>query len=377
MKIAFILHDLSLTGAPKIGLDMAAIMARDHDVYLVSKKDGPLRSVAEEKDFKEVRIIKTSHEYEKLSLSSRVAQYQTYLEDIRADYVYINSIASADWAAACRDLSIPFALHGHEMRAEIRSLAISGIFQLSDAASADLIVSASEECAKDTRSELHLGNRPIFNFGVGIDCEIVGEKARGQVPQAVNVAGSLLNLAKDFGGRKRVAMCGVACERKGADLFWQLAKRCPDMDFLWIGPWDDDVAKPVNPALPLNKESGIDNLYWTNMLSNPYPALKASDLFMLSSREDPNPLVVPEAMSLGLPVCTFSETGGSRVWTERFGFSMAGKVSPARMENFVRRFFSQDDWNYNPSDLFLAEADIHNKVKDLMERLAESGSVNS
>lgn len=367
MKIVFVLHDLSLTGAPKIGVDMAAIMAQDHDVYLVSKKDGPLRAFAEEMKFRDVRVICTSHEYEKLSLSNRVLQYEKYLEEIRPDYVYVNSIASADWATACRDLDIPFTVHSHEMSVDIRSLAMIGIFQLADISAAHLIVSASEECARDTRKELHLRTRAIYNFGVGIDCGIVAQKAAEGLPEAVNANGEALEWrGSALLDRKRVAMCGVACERKGADLFWQLAERCPEFDFLWVGPWDDEIGKAINPAISLNQKKRLPNLYWTNMLSNPYPAIGAADLFILSSRDDPNPLVVPEAMSLGLPVCTFADTGGSRIWTERFGFSMAGRIDVDRMEVFIRRFFGHNGGDYVLPDEFAQEADIHRKMEDLL-----------
>lgn len=367
MKIAFILHDFSLTGAPKIGVDMAAIMAKTHDVYLASKKDGPLRAFAEEQEFKDVRIIPTSHEYKLLPLSNRVVSYLSYLEEIRPDYVYVNSIASADWAAACRELHIPFALHSHEMRVDIKALQNIGVFRPTDTHAAHLVISASEECGSDTRSELGLGELAIYNFGVGIDCNAVNRKAHEQTPKAVNAIGKSLKWADSEAlDRKRVVMCGVACERKGADLFWHLAERCPELDFVWVGPWDDDIGQPINPAIPLNKKKKLANLYWTNMLSNPYPAIRASDLFMLSSRDDPNPLVVPEAMSLGLPVCTFADTGGSRVWTERFGFSMAGKIDVDRMEAFARRFFQQDHSIFRIEDEFYIESDIHNKMKQLM-----------
>lgn len=373
MKIAFVLHDLSMTGAPKIGVDMAAIMARHHDVYLVSKKDGPLRGFAEEMNFKDVRVIRTSHEYEKLSLSNRVLQYETYMEEIRPDYVYVNSIAAADWATACRDMNIPFALHSHEMSVDIKSLAMIGIFQFADVAAANLIISASEECARDTRRELRLGSRAIYNFGVGIDCAVVARKAAEARPVAVNADGNHLEWSGSNAlDRRRVAMCGVACERKGADLFWQLAERCPEADFLWIGPWDDEISKGINPAIRLNKSKRLPNLYWTNMLSNPYPAIGAADLFMLSARDDPNPLVVPEAMSLGLPVCTFTDTGGSRVWTERFGFSMAGRIEVDRMEGFLRRFFDHDGGSYAVPDGFTEEADIHKKMDGLMALITEN-----
>jgi len=367
MKIAFILHDLSMTGAPKIGVDMAAIMAQEHDIYLVSKREGPLRALAEAQNFEDVRVIPTSHEYELLPLRARVISYLAYLEEVRPDYVYINSIASGDWAAACRELSIPFALHAHEMRMDFQALQNIGVFRPTDIHAAHLVISASEECGNDTRSELDLGAREIYNFGVGIDCGEVARKAREQAPRAVNAAGKQLQwTGSDALDRKRVVMCGVACERKGADLFWELAERCPEMDFLWIGPWDDDIGRPVNPAITLNKKKKLSNLYWTNMLANPYPAIRAADLFMLTSRVDPNPLVVPEAMSLGLPVCAFTDTGGSRVWTERFGFSLAGEIDVDRMETFTRRFFEQGHGIFNLPDEFGQEADIHNKMKLLM-----------
>lgn len=368
MKIVFILHDFSLTGAPKIGVDMAAIMAREHHVYLVSKKDGPLRASAEALDFKDVRVIPTSHEYEFLSFSNRVKRYLVYLEEIRPDYVYVNSIASADWATACRELDIPFAVHSHEMRLGIRELENIGVFRPSDIGSAHLVVSASEECGNDTRSELALGALPIYNFGVGIDCNVVARKADEPLPSAVNFAGKQVSwTGSEALERKRIVMCGVACERKGADLFWQLAQRCPEFDFVWVGPWDDDIGSPINPAIPLSKAGKLANLFWTNILSNPYPAIRASDLFMLTSRDDPNPLVVPEAISLGLPVCTFTETGGSRVWTERFGFSMVGKIDVDRMDAFIRRFFQQEEQAFRITEPFMREADINLKMRSLMD----------
>ncbi|NKJ40947.1 glycosyltransferase [Novosphingobium sp. SG720] len=367
MKIAFILHDLSMTGAPKIGVDMAAIMAQEHDIYLVSKKEGPLRAFAEQQNFKDVRVIPTSYEYEHTPLRARVARYLDYLEEVQPDYVYVNSIASGDWAPACRELNIPFALHAHEMSVDFQALQNIGVFRPTDIHAAHLVVSASEECGNDTRSELDLGGQMIYNFGVGIDCGAVARKAREPLPEALNAVGKRLQwTGSEALERKRVVMCGVACERKGADLFWQLAERCPEMDFVWVGPWDDEIGRSTNPAIPLNKKKRLANLYWTNMLSNPYPAIRAADLFMLSSRVDPNPLVVPEAMSLGLPVCTFAETGGSRVWTERFGFSLAGKIEVDRMENFTRRFFNQGHGQFTLPDEFVQEADIHSKMKSLM-----------
>ncbi len=44
--------------------------------------------------------------------------------------------------------------------------------------------------------------------------------------------------------------------------------------------------------------------------TNPFPYFKAADIVVVPSREDPFPLVVLEAMSLGKPTVIFKEAGG-------------------------------------------------------------------
>ncbi|MCE7798400.1 hypothetical protein LWE61_17825 [Sphingobium sufflavum] len=370
MKIAFILHDFSLTGAPKIGLDIASILSRRHTVSLVSKKDGPLRAFAEKAGLSDVAMINTSHETSRLSLSSRVELYEDYLKRFKPDLVYINSLAAADWASACYMLEIPFLVHVHEMRSGIRALAVEGIYSIGDIRHANLVLSASEECGRDARDELLLGSRSIVNFGVSIDCAAVARKSLEEPAKAVNARKTILaDTPKDGRTRPLIAMCGQSCLRKGSDMFWELALRVPECDFLWVGPWDDDTSKVVNPALAMNSERPLDNLYWTGLLANPYSSIVRADLFMLTAREDPNPLVVPEALSLGVPVCSFVNTGGSRFWTERYGFSLAGAVSTDRMESFLRKLLAQTPLDAQPTAAFFEEADIEGKVQELLQEI--------
>ena len=120
-------------------------------------------------------------------------------------------------------------------------------------------------------------------------------------------------------------MCGVAVPRKGPDIFWEVAKALPEYDFVWIGSWDDDdYVRNNNNALSLNEQEPLGNLYWTNSLTNPYTALNQIDLFTLTSREDPNPLVVLEAIALDKPAVTFTKTGASLSIS---GFSTTSTVS--------------------------------------------------
>jgi glycosyltransferase involved in cell wall biosynthesis len=115
--------------------------------------------------------------------------------------------------------------------------------------------------------------------------------------------------------------CGTVDRRKGADLFVEVARRVledahgdEETCFVWVG-------------------AGRDNQYdstafWTRFEQNRVPSLKhrvrfigeresaepyfmAADLFLMTSRADPFPCVVHEAMSCGLAVIGFENATGS------------------------------------------------------------------
>ena len=145
----------------------------------------------------------------------------------------------------------------------------------------------------------------------------------------------------------------------------------PELDFVWIGPWDDPASRQVNPAFALNIREPADNLYWTNSVANPYPLIANGGLFVLTSREDPNPLVVPEAIALGVATLCFSGTGGSTAWTDLFGFSLSGDVDPMRIVQFAQRFFAHSDFSWPASPGFLEAIDLRSKVPDLISRVMQ------
>jgi len=99
--------------------------------------------------------------------------------------------------------------------------------------------------------------------------------------------------------------------RKGADLFIQLARivcqRRPGVNFVWLG-------SPAVEADQLEHDvrlSGLsDRLRLTGVVANAVDYLSAADLFALTSREDPYPLICLEAAALGKPIICFADAGG-------------------------------------------------------------------
>ena len=105
---------------------------------------------------------------------------------------------------------------------------------------------------------------------------------------------------------------GFGDHRKGMDLFLEIAQKVCVQEkraaFLWLGevePQYEEAAEKI-----CRKNSYGDRILLAGPDSDVYQYYAGSDLFLLTSREDPFPTVVMEAMNAGLPVAAFREGGG-------------------------------------------------------------------
>ena len=109
--------------------------------------------------------------------------------------------------------------------------------------------------------------------------------------------------------------CGQIHPRKGVDLFVQTAAGVlsqagtESVHFVWIGDGTvDDTRWIVHDidALPCR-----DRIHLVSSKPDIQPYFEASDIYVLSSREDPYPIVCVQAMAAGLPVIAFDDVGGA------------------------------------------------------------------
>ncbi|MDQ6675558.1 MAG: glycosyltransferase family 4 protein [Chloroflexota bacterium] len=124
-------------------------------------------------------------------------------------------------------------------------------------------------------------------------------------------------IAKQLGiraGAPIVLGCGQASQRKGYDLFIQMARLVTqqtggkEVHFIWIGENDGDF---TSECLEDVERCGLAERVHTQTAQG-YPGLfyAAADVFALPSREDPFPTACLEAMEAGLPVVAFEAAGG-------------------------------------------------------------------
>ncbi|MBR0560122.1 glycoside hydrolase family 99-like domain-containing protein [Neokomagataea sp. TBRC 2177] len=108
---------------------------------------------------------------------------------------------------------------------------------------------------------------------------------------------------------KLIIGIGYADIRKGFDLFIQLWRNLPSTTHaVWLGDIDPTLHKGL--ARDLEYASKSKRFHLLGHVKNINEWLSAADFFTLTSREDPYPSVVLEAIAAGLPCLAFNETGG-------------------------------------------------------------------
>jgi hypothetical protein len=89
MRTAVVCHEASLTGAPKLGFDIAAYLAERHEVTLISKKDGPLMGQLHFRErIQNYQITNTSHELSKTPFSRQVKMAMESLNEIAPNLLW-------------------------------------------------------------------------------------------------------------------------------------------------------------------------------------------------------------------------------------------------------------------------------------------------
>lgn len=124
-----------------------------------------------------------------------------------------------------------------------------------------------------------------------------------------------------------VGASGYSYWRKGNDVFLQVAryvtKHYPDLDieYRWVGNEYKD--KPIIDA-DIEKMKLQKHVFFIGQKDNPAKAYNDFDVFLMTSREDPFPLVCIEVAHLKKPIICFEKASGTAEVIKQGG----GKVLP-------------------------------------------------
>ncbi|RCH54704.1 hypothetical protein DJ568_09430 [Mucilaginibacter hurinus] len=319
-KILFVSHDASRTGAPLV-LKHLMHWLKDHADFEFSIliKDGGETDI--EKDFATLAPVykwapgtpgSTWPQRAISKLSSRLFDkpiYKSYPRQLRSqnfDLIYLNTVASTELLPYLKEQhNCPVILHVHENEYSIKTY-------YPESLTADYLQLINHYIVVSEST----GSNLAENFGIPAEKislvnAFVPVKEIKMPGKKAGLVKSELGIHDDF----IVGGCGVTSWRKGVDIFIQLAlliKKAPHgkkIRFVWIGHLEYFFKNQLAYEL---KRLGLthDDIIFTGSVTNPQDYFQIFDVFALTSREDPFPLVCLEAAALAKPVIYFENAGG-------------------------------------------------------------------
>lgn len=330
-KVLFIGHAASRSGAPILLLQFLAWLKTNSNLRFDAKVvlDGPL--------LEDMRAVAPTEVIDKVpSVSARVARklvgadrwsergnktFQRAVARGAYDLVYVNTIVPAREIGLISALGIPIVCHVHELDfAMMQMVGEAGIQRLIPAvthfiAASNAVGDYLHERWTIPRAKISV----IHEFTSPPERTLENAELRRRTRAELGVKDAEI----------LVGSCGTLDWRKGADLFLQVARLVsargisPAIKFVWVG---------ANPSHPDTKRflhdvrvAGLDgSVRVIDAVPEPNRYFQAMDVFALTSREDPFPLVMLEAAMAGLPVVCFAGSGGGPEFVE----ADAGLVAP-------------------------------------------------
>jgi len=151
----------------------------------------------------------------------------------------------------------------------------------------------------------------------------------------------------------------------------ELAGKNNKFHFIWIG----NIAPSLEPWFKLDMETpALKNCFhhvaFTSEISLYY---QAADIFVLTSREDPLPSVVIDALANGLPVVAFDKCGG---YVDLINSKQKGELVPygdvEAMANVIERIVNDktmhtEEAKKQRSEPIIREFDFKQYVSNIMD----------
>jgi glycosyltransferase involved in cell wall biosynthesis len=297
LKVLVIGHDAHLAGAQTLLLSLLQEWNREKkfEVKVILRDGGVLREGYEKQgDVKVITDFKNSEANE--DLYSEILKWAP-------DIILSSTVTNGQLLAQLRQEGFhqPIITYTHELQNSIERWATGKIME-ETLLNTDFFLAGSPEVAKNLISTHDVNRDKVEVVNGFIDSWDESQKPSVEQTQlSKNNLGIKNNDLVVFG-------CGTTDWRKGTDLFLEIAKVCigqnENLKFVWIG---GDAEKYNEIAI----SSGLHEKAF--FLANTPQSRRyyyCGDIFLLSSREDPFPLVALEAADAGLPIVCFEGAGG-------------------------------------------------------------------
>jgi glycosyltransferase involved in cell wall biosynthesis len=309
-KIVVVSHDAHLDGAPLLILHVAQVLKREFgmEVTTILLGDGPLRS-----EFEKIGpLVDFTRPHWRSAMSKTVANARTsQLRQVRTagyGHAICNTTVSGALIPLLHENGFKTLMLVHELPILLKQLNLTEVAAAA-AGLADRVVFPAT-FVKDRFNEVAAveeGRSAIRPQGL-----YRANPFRNNRAPARERLAKLIGLE---GNAPIVVGAGPADRRKGIDIFCQVAslvvRDVPEARFVWLGDDDKDLARDCKAWLDVLGLSS--KVHFLGLVKDPevYAShVAAANVFLMTSREDPFPSVVLEAMAVGIPVVGFQDAGG-------------------------------------------------------------------
>jgi glycosyltransferase involved in cell wall biosynthesis len=336
-KILFVSHDANRAGAQLFLLSiMKYFKASGTEVILLVINDwGNLKSELESQF--EVHYVNQTTKPKKNSLfGGKKTAFEIIQNRHQIDLIYLNTIASVELLPKLNSLfSAPIISHIHELQYSIAQYGSINSMELLFDFSTRIIA-----CSQAVADNLFLYKstnrlRVVHSFVENVE---ILETCKKSDKAAFRAKYGLSN------EKIWVCACGNADWRKAPDIFLQIAaatlKKSNKFGFLWIGiPNEGEQISQLK--YDANKFGISDSIKWISPTKEAVEIINASDVFLVSSREDPFPLVVLEAALSDKPILGFKNTGGADEFIDETCGSKVDYLDVAQMSSEILKLDSE------------------------------------
>lgn len=300
-KVLLLVNELTLTGAPKSGLDIFEKLKEELEIRTVSLRGGPIKSSYQQ--LGPLAVITDLSQWGKLSyqLKSRLQKFlwSFVLLQWRPDLIYVNSAVALRIAKILRLPRANVLLHVRELHSLLREHVQDSPELLLNWPSR--YIAASHAVCGMLKDCYHIPEEKItviHSFVVEDD------------PWFQPSSHQVLN-------KSRFVIGGVGGSdwRKGMLLWLQMAVKLKQMipqkpiQFVWVGAADNSSSMLIKEmACKMGMGGSIEFL---GLVENPTNLFSSFDILAFTSLEDACPRVVLECMMLKIPVVCFEGGGGA------------------------------------------------------------------
>ena len=351
-RLLAVSHEGSQTGAPIVLVTLLEWLRANADVsiHTLLIDDGPMRprfeaigtvsAVTDRPGAQTLGFLERGLEY-RGNLRARklpaALRYRAALATLgRFDIVYLNSITTLDLLPYLKGSPRVLA-HSHEGPVTIKDWGRTHD-PMASRLTPDRWIAVSDDTAEAIRDLPGAGSADVVMHHPFIDVEAA--RSNRKSPEDLADLRSSLGIPLDAA---IVVGSGSVERRKGPDLFLQLAcevrRNRPTgqvpVHFVWVG---GDFTGPEWRLLQADIERcDASHLHVTGHVSDPRPYFQLADVFALTSREDPYPLVCLEHAALEVPIVAYTSSGIRTLLTNAGPEAAAGVIPYLDVCSMARR----------------------------------------